>query len=208
MFLPETPSPRVYTAANPLAVDGQIQEYRSDGALGNLLRALSFPDNSYIYPGTDQVIRSGTDTLRISQHGVVRYTAGEEGSRYTIASRWIMPTQFEVAEACRNLAERAVGSQVGSARLYLKNMKQTSTGWELYFGYCLDGIKVQTSELGYAAYFLVERNEITQFAIQMRSYTDTDVRSIVLPERQAMAAMEVLEIQYDRLLSDQSCPEL
>ena len=200
MLLPETPSPRIYTATNPLSGEGQMQEYGSESALRQLLAALSFPDNSYIYPGTDQVIRSGTDTLRISSRGVVRYAAGEEGSRYPVVSQWILPTQFEVAEACRSLAEGAVGSQAGAARLYLKDMKQTSDGWELYFGYCLDGVQVQTGELGYAAYFQVERNEITQFAMQIRSYTDTDQRSIVLPERQAMAAMEVLEAQKRELV--------
>ncbi len=193
MLLPETPAPRIYAAANPLSVDGQLQEYGSDGALGQLLTALSFPDNSYIYPGTDQVIRSGTDTLRISSQGIIRYIAGEEGSRYPVASQLAQPTQFEVAEACRSLAEGAVGSQSGVARLYLKNMKQTEIGWELYFGYCLNGAQVQVGELGYAAYFRVDGNEITQFSMQMRSYTETDACSVVLPERQAMAAMAAME---------------
>lgn len=200
LLLPEVPSPRIYTVENPLRVEGHSQEYGSGGALGQLLTALSFPDNSYIYPGTDQVIRSGTDTLRISAQGVVRYAAGEENSRYPILSQWALPTQFEVAEACRSLAEGALGSQAGAARLYLQTMKQTSTGWELYFGYCLDGARVQVGELGYAACFRVERDEITQFSLQMRKYTDTDSRSVILPERQAMAAMQALEAEQRELV--------
>lgn len=200
MLLPEVPSPRIYTAENPLRVEGQSPEYRSNGVLGQLLTALSFPDNSYIYPGTDQVIRSGTDTLRISSQGVVRYAAGEEDSRYPIVSQGELPTQFEVAEACRSLAEGALGSQAGAARLYLQSMKQTDTGWELYFGYCLDGARVQVGELGYAACFQVERDEITQFSLQMRKYTDTDSRSVILPERQAMAAMQALEAEERELV--------
>lgn len=200
MLLPETPSPRIYTVENPLKVDGQSLEYRSSGALGQLLRALSFPDNSYIYPGTDQVIRSGTDTLRISPQGVVRYTAGEEVSRYPVLSQGAFPTQFEVAESCRSLAEGAVGSQAGAARLYLQKMEQVNTGWDLYFSYCLDGARVEVGELGYAAYFRVEQDEITQFSLQMRRYTETDTRSIILPERQAMAAMQALEAEKRELV--------
>lgn len=200
MLLPEAPSPRIYTAENPLKAEGQSQEYRSNGVLGQLLTALSFPDNSYIYPGTDQVIRSGTDTLRISPQGVVRYAAGEENSRYPILSQWALPTQFEVAEACRSLAEGTLGSQAGAARLYLQTMKQTSTGWELYFGYCLDGARVQVGELGYAAFFQVERDEIIQFSMQMRRYTDTDSCSVILPERQAMAAMQALKAEQRELV--------
>lgn len=195
------PQPRVYAAANPLAGEGQTEKVDRDSVLGGLLLALSFPDSSYIYSGTDQVIRSGNDTLRISSDATVRYAAEEgEASRYQIPSKAAQPTLFEMAEACRQLAEGAAGSLSGDARLYLREMRQSENGWQIDFGYCLDGAAVQVGESGYAAHFQVEGGEITQFTLHLRSYTDTGTRSIVLPERQAMAAMEALEVQGGELM--------
>ena len=203
MLLPETPKPRVYAAANPLAGETQSEEIDQDSVLGKLLQALSFPDNSYIYSGTDQdqVIRSGNDTLRISSDAAVRYVCAEgEPSRYQIPAQGGRPTQFEIAQTCRNLAERAAGSLSGAGRLYLQEMRQNENGWQIDFGYCLDGAAVQVRESGYAARFQVEGSEITQFTMYLRSYTDTGTRSEVLPERQAVAAMEAMKAQGSDLL--------
>lgn len=194
MILPEPPQPKVYAASNPLEGVGQSSEISQESALGQLLSALSFPDNSYIYSGTEQVIRSGNDTLRVSSAGVVRYAAAEgEQSRYPILSQGAQPTVFEMAEACRQLAENAVGAMAGAARLYLREIVQTQDGWQLDFNYSLDGAAVQVGETGCAARFQVAGDEITQFTLQLRSYTNTESRSIVLPELQAMAAMEALD---------------
>lgn len=201
MLQAETPRPRVYAAANPLAGEGQVEEITRDSVLGRLLTALFFPDSSYIYSGTDQVIRSGNDTLRISSGGTVRYAAEKgERSRYQIHSKEGKPTQFEMAEACRRLAEGAAGALSGDARLYLREMRQNGEAWQIDFGYCLDGAAVQVGESGYAAHFYVEDGEITQFTLHLRSYTDTGTHSIVLPERQAMAAMEALDAQGGELM--------
>ncbi|MBQ8851782.1 MAG: hypothetical protein IJZ66_05005 [Oscillibacter sp.] len=201
MLLPEPPQPRVYSVTNPLAGEGQVEEVRQDSVLGQLLLALSFPDSSYIYSGTDQVIRSGNDTLRISSDGTVRYASAEgDVSRYPVPAQGEQPTKFEMAEACRRLVDSAVGSLSGAARLYLRGIYQIGDSWQLDFGYCLDGAAVQVGELGYAAHFQVEGGEITQFTLHLRSYADTGTRSIVLPERQAMAAMEALEVQGSELM--------
>ncbi len=199
MILPQQPQPRVYAAANPLAGEGE--EGSLGGRMGELLSALSFPENSYIYSGTDgQVIRSGSGTLRVYSGGTVTYSAVQgESSRYLVPSQGT-PTRFEAAEACRQLAERAAGALAGAARLYLREMEQTAGGWRVDFGYCLDGTQVQVGEAGYAASFLVEGGEITQFTLQLRCYTDTERRSIVLPERLAAAALEPLDRQGGELL--------
>lgn len=195
MVLPAQPQPRVYSAANPLAGDSQSGETGQGSGLSQLLAALSFPDSSYIYSGTDkdQVVRSGNDTLRVSLKGLVSYTRNEgEQSRYLIPTQGSSPTAFEAAEACRQLADAAAGTMAGEARLYLREMTQTQDGWQVEFGYCLDGAPVQVGESGYAARFQVAGNEITQFTMQLRCYTDTASRSIVLPELLAVAAMEPL----------------
>lgn len=201
LLLPEAPQPRIYTAANPLSGETQTEEVRTDSVLGRLLTALSFPDSSYIYSGTDQVIRSGNDTLRLSASGVVRYAAAdEEVSRYLVSAQGEIPTQFEIAEACRALAEKAAGALAGEGRLFLREMKQEQGGWTVQFGYQLDGIAVQVGEQGYAAHFRVEGNEIVQFTMQLRTYTDAESRSVVLPERQAVAAMQSMELEGKELI--------
>lgn len=201
LLLPEAPQPRIYTAANPLSGEAQTEEIRADSVLGRLLTALSFPDSSYMYSGTDQVIRSGNDTLRLSASGVVRYaaTAGET-SRYLIPAQGEIPTQLEIAEACRCLAEKAVGTLTGEGRLFLREMKQEQGGWSVRFGYQLDGIEVEVGDQGYAAHFRVEGNEITQFTLQLRTYTDTGTRGVVLPERQAVAAMQSMALRGQELI--------
>ena len=200
MVLPQQPQPRIYAAANPLAGEGQ-EEGSLGGRLRELLSALSFPENSYVYSGTDgQVIRSGSGTLRVYSGGTVTYAAVQgESSRYLIPSQGT-PTQLEAAEACRQLAERSAGALAGAARLYLREMEQTAGGWRVEFGYCLDGAQVQVGEEGYAASFLTEGGEITQFTLQLRCYTDTEERSIVLPERLSAAALEPLDQQGGELL--------
>ena len=51
-----------------------------------------------------------------------------------------------------------------------------------------------------AAQFLVEQGQITYFHLQFRSYTDTGNTSVVLPERQAAAAMEAMGHTGEELL--------
>lgn len=201
LLLPEPPQPRIYTAANPLSGEAQTEDIRAGSVLGSLLTALSFPDSSYIYSGTDQVIRSGNDTLRLSASGVVRYAAAEgETSRYLIPAQGETPTQLEIAEACRALAEKAAGALAGEGRLFLREMKREQGGWSVQFGYQLDGIEVQVGNQGYAAHFRVEGNEIAQFTLQLRTYTDTGTRGVVLPERQAVAAMQSMELRGQELI--------
>ena len=62
--------------------------------------------------------------------------------------------------------------------------------WQVEFGYQLDGVQVRLDRDGWAARFLVEQGQITEFQLRFRSYADSGTTSVVLPERQAMAAME------------------
>ena len=193
LLLPEPPVPEVYIASNPVEGEQQAEMLEQNTNLGKLLRALSFPDNSYFYSGIDQVIRSGNDTLRISRQGMVRYNAAEgENSRYQVDSPTGQPTIYQVAEGCRRLAADSLGELAGEARLYLKEIRQIQTGWRVEFGYCLDGANVLVGDAGYAAHFVVEGDQITQFAMQLRSYTKAGEQNIVLPEQQALAAMQAL----------------
>ena len=80
-------------------------------------------------------------------------------------------------------------------------MEETGEGgWQVEFGYRLNGIQVRLGEEGWAAQFLVEQGQITYFHLQFRSYTDTGNTSVVLPERQAAAAMEAMGHTGEELL--------
>ncbi len=193
LILTDRPRPRIYTAANPMEGEGTTDRVDRDSRLAALLQALSFPASSYTYSGVDQVILSGNDALRISGDGVVRYTAEGDRSRYLIPSQHGQPALPEIAQACRQLVSGAVEPLMGAARIYLREIRQDKEGWQLEFGYSLDGVRVELEGGGSAAQFQVRGNEITQFTIRLRSYTETDSRGVVLPEEQAMAAMEAMD---------------
>lgn len=201
MILSKPPQPEVYSVVNPLAGESQMEELNQSSRLGELLTAISFPDNSYIYYNNVMVIRSGNDTVRISDDGVVRYEMLEgERSRYQVSAKGEQPTLLEAVQACRWLAEGTVGAMAGEGRLYLREIRQTEKGWQIQFGYCLNGAEVQVGAVGYAAQFQVEGNEITQFILQLRSYSAAGSQSIVLPEQQAMAAMQAMDKQGGELM--------
>lgn len=201
LLLSAAPEPQIYTAYNPLAGaltgDGQTSE-----PLKTLLDALSFPDNSYRYSSAEGLnFRSGSDTLRLYAGGVATYSANPgEASRYAIPTQGRQPTLPEMAEACRRLASGSAGALCEEGRLYLSSIRPVGNGWQVEFDYCLDGAQVQVGEAGYAALFQITGTEITQFTIQLRSYAAAGGRSIVLPERQAMAAMSALDSQGAELL--------
>ena len=180
MVLPQTPVPEVYSSSNPITGEDSQRA---------LQETLGFPENSVFYNAADElVIRSRNDTLHIAENGQVSYEAAEEGSdRYRLAGTGV----YEAVEGCRRLAQQTLGQFCGEASLYLMSAQETEEGsWQVEFGYHLDGIQVRLGQEGWAARFLVEQGQITQFQLCFRSYTDSGTTSVVLPERQAMAAME------------------
>ena len=161
--------------------------------------ALDFPESSASFSGVDeQVIRSRNDTLRIGANGTVTYEPAAEGSdRYPLPGTGI----YEAVEGCRDLAQRAVSAVGGEERLFLLSAQETGqNSWEIRFGYSLNGIQVRLGEDGWAARFTVEQGRITGFQLRTRRYTDAGTTTVVLPERQAMAAMEAKGHENEELL--------
>ena len=72
--------------------------------------------------------------------------------------------------------------------------------WLVEFGYSLNGAQVRIGEEGWAARFVVEQGQITEFQLWFRSYTDSGTTSVVLPVRQALAAMETKGHEGEELL--------
>ena len=189
LLLPDAPAPAVYTAANPVS--------GAQGALEELVRDLGFSLNSTSFYSTDeQVARSGDDSVRLSDRGVAQY---EGENLFPILRQGGAGELFDKVETCRQLALSALGSRCGEARLYLTAAEETPEGWEIRFGYSLNGVPVLT-DLGYAARFLVEGGRITQFSLYLRSYTATGNSSLVLPLRQGAAALAACGLEGEELL--------
>ncbi|MGI5963375.1 MAG: hypothetical protein ACOX7N_06615 [Lawsonibacter sp.] len=193
LILNSVPRPAVYTAVNPTA-GGQAD-------LEALMDDLGLVGNSSFYPAEDsQVARLGSDTLRLYENGVVVYQAGEKGNGFfSVPSRGEIPSQYEAVEACRRIVASTLGTRCGTARYYLSSVQETDNGLEIMFNYCLNGSVVHL-EQGYAARFLVEKGQITQFWLCLRNYTDSGKTSVVMPVRQAVAVMEAQGLDGMELL--------
>ena len=190
---PEPGNPPVYTVSNPVSGGRQALE----GIMGDL--GFASDVSSFYSSGDEQVARSGNDDIRLSGRGIAKYRAGEDSDRFRITALGETPTLFESVEACRQVASAALSARCGQARLYMISAQETGDGLEVRFGYCLNGSVVQL-ESGCAARFLVRNGRIDQFELCFRSYTDSGERSVVLPVRQAVAALEALELEGEELL--------
>ena len=183
LLFPEAPSVPVYTAANPMSAGQET--------LQALVQDLGFSLNSTSFYSTDeQVARSGDDSVRLSDQGVAQYQyEGRPGDGlFPVLRQGEAGALYDSVETCRRTALSAMGSRCGEARLYLMSVQDTDGGWEIDFGYSLNGIPVVT-EGGRAARFLVKGGEIVQFSLYLRSYTGSGSTCMVLPPRQGAAAL-------------------
>lgn len=187
------PVPKVYLAANPVG-GGQ-------DSLAALMEELGLAANvnSFYYAGSAHVGRSGNDTIRLFDSGIAAYEAEEGSDHFRISARQGEPTLFESVEACRQLAAAVMGTRSGQARLYLSQVQEDDEGLTVSFEYCLNGSQVRL-EGGSAAQFLVRNGQIVQFTLRFRSYSDSGETSVVLPVRQAAAAMEAEGLEGQELL--------
>lgn len=191
LLLEEQLTPKIYLASNPLEQENAQDQIR-------LLLDFSV-DSSVSYTTSDeQVIRNGNDTLRLAADGTVTFTAADDGgSRYPVAGAGV----YGAVERCRQLAVDTLGFLSGEARVYLLSVETTGTeSWTVEFGYLLNGVPVRLSEESCAARFQVDGGRVSSFTLHFRSYTDNGTTSVVLPQLQAMAAMQAKGHQGEELL--------
>ncbi len=194
LLLPAAPVPAVYTAADPVS-GGQT-------ALEALVQDLGFSLNSTSFYSTDeQVARSGDDSVRLSDRGVAQYQYEGNGSGglFPVLRQGEAGPLFDSVETCRQVALSALGSRCGEARLYLMSVTEEEGGWEIQFGCSLDGIPILLDQ-GCAARFQVRERQIVQFTLCLRSYTAAAGSSLVLPPRQAAAALAAQGLEGEELL--------
>ncbi|WP_294516454.1 hypothetical protein [uncultured Pseudoflavonifractor sp.] len=190
-------SPKVYHAANPVA---QMSESDRE----EMMEALGFhPQSNNSYRSGDRlIVNEWPDRLSILDDGHVRYeTSVSNEPKYPVGTPGEPVDAAAVSQATWPLAEQTIGQSCGAARLYLIGVVQMSEDeWMADYGYCLNGAGVELGADGYAARFIIQNGQITEFELFFRSYTDTGEQSIVLPEAQAAAAMSAQRVQGSELL--------
>ena len=194
LLFAQAPSPAVYTVSNPMSAGQE--------SLQTLVQDLSSSLNSASFYATDeQAARSGGDSVRLSERGVApyQYEGRKGGGLFPVPNQGESGALFDSVETCRQTALSAIGPRCGEARLYLVSVKETDQGWEVEFGYSLNGIPVLT-EGGCAARFLVEGGGIVQFSLYLRSYANSGAASLILPPRQASAALSARGLKGEELL--------
>ena len=194
LLFPEAPSVPVYTAANPMNAGQE--------SLQTLVQDLGFSLNSTSFYSTDeQVARSGDDSVRLSDRGIAQYQyeGGVGGGLFPIPGWGEKGALFNSVETCRQIALSALGARCGEARLYLRSVTETEGGWEIDFGYSLNGVPVLT-EGRHAARFLVRGGGVVQFSLYLRSYASGAAPCLVLPPRQGAAALADRSLEGAELL--------
>ena len=192
MLLSDPPSPPIYEAAS--GMDLSSTEIRDV-----LLNALSFhPQSNAIYPSADGwSVRDGGDTLRLTDKGTVAYHAGDGEARYPIPAG---AGRAELVELTGSLVASAMAPYCGSARVYLSDISQSGDVWTLTYSYLLSGAQVQLGSDGWCARFTIYNGQITDYTLRLRRYTATAETVSLLPEYQAMAAMEAMDAGGRKLL--------
>ena len=190
-----TPSPAVFRASTPLSGT-------DTNAVSALQESLSFQVSSdaiYAIPGGLR-LRLGRETLEIGGDGTVTYHTSEElPIRYPVGEDGCTVT--ELVETTRRLAADTVGRTCGAARLYLAGVETGEDGAvTVSFGYSLNGAAVLLPEDGCAARFTVQDGQITDYTLRFREYEETAEHSLLLPERQAAAALDALSPEGRELL--------
>jgi hypothetical protein len=182
----------VYAASNPMS-GGQA-------ALETLMDELGYhitPGSSYL--ASEWVARSGNDAVRLSAQGVAVFRAGEEGSAHFSTSGQLGDSELlQAAQLCRELVTTILAPRCGEAQLYLQQVQSIAEGWQIDFGYCINGLPVLLRE-GYAARFVGKNDAITQFTLNFRSFARTEQTAPVVPSLQAAAALEAMGQEGEEL---------
>jgi len=186
-------APKAYSASNPVG--------NGRDSLEELMVQLGFQvsGSNFYTSGNEQVARSGNNSIRLSDEGMLVYQAEEiQGNAVEKEGNRSISSLFEKVELCRQLAAGMLETRCGEARLYLQSVRETAYGTEVCFDYCLNGVPVQLKD-GCAARFWVKNSGIVYFEVYFRSYMASEVPTGLLPVRQALAALTALGLEGEEL---------
>lgn len=160
----------IYAVSTPLSPGGNHSA---------LLEALDYTGRNHASVSGGELYLDGNDRLHVLAGGQVVYTASQPG-KYPVATARGMVTVAEAIEAARRLAEGTIGAQCGEAQIYLMFARATEDGYQIRFGYRLDGSTVWLYDEGWAAEFYVRDGYITEFALYFRTYAATGEEALLL----------------------------
>ncbi len=167
-------------------VEYAVSDPISQANVSALLSALSFSGQDHTQVSGGEAYLDGGDRLEVENGGGVTYRAAQ-GGRYPAG-----PGAAGAIEAARALAEKTVGALCGEASLYLISARQEEDGFEVTFGYRLDGSAVRLYREGWCARFLIREGYITDFTLRLRSYAATEQTAMLLPVDRAAAILPEL----------------
>lgn len=185
----QTPQLREYAVSNPLPTSERER-------LDRLLETLSFPLGiTTIYETPEGLrARSGNDTLSVSNDGLVTYYSTREEERYPVTEGEGNGALLAAADGAFRLVRGALDLWRGEAGIYLEQVEEVGAeSWRMKFRYVLNDTPVQVGQRGYAATVLVEDGYITEFELQLRTYTALEQAALILPQAQAAAALRQLD---------------
>lgn len=163
-------------------------------AAAQVLEVLSFSAQNHAPVSAGEVYLDGADRLVISDGGSVTFRAAQ-GERYPVGL-----TLTDGVDGALALAEAALGTRCGEARLYLMSAREEPEGICIRFGYLLEGSAVYLGGEGWAAEFWVQEGYITQFTLRFRSYAANGERTLLLPIDKAAAMLPDLTSRRQELV--------
>lgn len=185
----ETLSPLVYRASTPFN-EGEER----------LLEILGFQasSNSQYSSYDGLVVRSGTESLRLSYDGEVSYQK-EEQSPYLLSHSEAEISLSEQVEGCWQFATEMLSTLDTVPQLHFSSVTESDTGHRVIrFSGTLAGIPLSYGEGMTVAEFEVLGEEIISFSLYYRNYIPTEKQSPVLPVAQALAILG--EAPWDLML--------
>jgi len=195
VLLCDSPAPPVYQGSTPLNL-------ASAEALDALQRQLSFhPQISTVYQVPDTIsVREADDSLRIGSTGLVSFHAEvRDDPRYPVGDGESAPSSTQLIDAAYRIVSATLGQQCGAAVLSFTSIIPQPSGCEVTFDYYLDGAVVTLPGGGHAARFSIREGQITDFWLRFRRYDATGEDGLLLPEKQAAAALRALSAQTGTL---------
>jgi len=95
----------------------------------------------------------------------------------------------EIIEQARRIVAETLGKVCGAAEIFYETIDQLEDGsHSVYFGYYIAGGSIYLPDDRYAARIAITSGVVTDLEINFRSYSYTGGQTVLLPERQALAA--------------------
>ena len=150
--------------------------------------------NTYSEQDGTQVYVADMITLKMSPNGVVSYSDTRDEIDDTLGigidAEGETPTVAEATEGARSLVESIAAALPGSGGIYITEVAQSDTGYEIVLGRHVGGIPVEMANTAFFARVTTRRKSISSAVINIRSFDVGSTISDTMGERLAAAAMK------------------